>query len=81
MLAAGGWREVDVQPIDVACAMPDSGLQDYLTRLGPVGAMLADADPATRTRVYKTIRPAFDPYVRDGRVCFTAACWCVDAWA
>lgn len=81
VLDAGGWRDVTVQAIDVACAMPEDELQNYLTRLGPVGAMLSAADAATRMRVYETIRPAFAPFVQDGQVRFNAACWCVDARA
>ena len=81
VLEAGGWRDIVVLPVDVPCVLPEHNLQDYLTRLGPVGAMLSDADEATRTRVYETIRPAFDAYVHDGQVRFDAACWCVDAKA
>ena len=70
-----------MRAIDVPCAFPESDLRDYVTRLGPVGGALADADEATRERMYAAIRPAFDPYVQDGQVRFIAACWCVDAVA
>ena len=81
VLDAGGWRHVDARPVDMPCAMPEHELRNYLMRLGPVGALLSDADAATRKRVYETIRPAFDEYVLGGQVRFSAACWCVDATA
>ena len=51
----------------------------YLTRLGPVGLVLQEADERTRTQVIKTVRAAFDPYVHGAEVRFTAACWMVSA--
>lgn len=81
VLEEGGWGEIDIRPLDVPCAFPEDELLTYVTRLGPVGAMLESADAATRARVIAALRPAFDPYVRDGQVRFTAACWCVDARA
>jgi SAM-dependent methyltransferase len=56
-------------------------LVQYLTRLGPVGRFLEDANEPTRTRVIETVRPAFDPYVHGAEVRFTAACWVVSARA
>jgi hypothetical protein len=47
--------------------------------MGPVGRMLQGADGPTRARVLETLRAAFDPYVRDGQVRFTAACWMLGA--
>lgn len=81
VLQEGGWGDLDLQAIDVPCAFPESELLTYVTRLGPVGAVMEDADAATRQRVIDVLRPAFDPYVRDGQVRFNAACWCVDAKA
>jgi len=50
-----------------------------LTRLGPLGPVLADRDVSTRVRIAEAARPAFDPYVEGTEVCFTAACWMVGA--
>jgi SAM-dependent methyltransferase len=81
ILAAGGWDDVDVQPIDVACTMPEPALIPYTTRLGPVGLQLQDVDEATRTRVVDAMRDAFAPFVNGDTVRFTAACWMVRARA
>lgn len=81
ILAAGGWTDVDVQPIDVACTMPEPALVPYTTRLGPVGLKLQEVDEATRARVVDAMREAFAPFVSGGTVRFTAACWMVRARA
>ncbi|MBB5518021.1 class I SAM-dependent methyltransferase [Amphiplicatus metriothermophilus] len=81
VLAEGGWTDIDIRPIDVPCAFPESDLVRYFTRLGPLGLILPQADERTRARVVKTVRAAFDPYVRDGQVRFVAACWMVAARA
>jgi hypothetical protein len=81
VLAESGWSDIDVQAIDVACAMPEDGLVPYLTWLGPVGQLLQDADERTRARIIEPLRAAFAPYVHDGEVRFDAACWHVSARA
>ena len=81
ILEASGWAEIDIQPIDVACALPEEGLVPYLSRLGPVGRILQEADDNTRARVTETVRRAFDPYVHGAEVRFIAACWMVGAQA
>ena len=75
ILEESGWTGADVQPIDVECAFPAGELDAYITRLGPVGRLLQEADEPTRARVMQTIRPAFDPYLRGADVRFVAACW------
>jgi SAM-dependent methyltransferase len=79
VLDAAGWRGIDIQPIDVTCTMPEAALLPYATRLGPVGLFLQQADEPTRARVIEAMRAAFEPYVRDGEVRFTAACWMIAA--
>jgi SAM-dependent methyltransferase len=81
ILEQGGWSAIDLQPIDVPCAMPEGALLDYVTQLGPVGRILQQADDDLRARVVAAVRPAFDPYVRGAEVRFTAACWMVAARA
>lgn len=79
ILQESGWGEIDIRPIDVACALPEKELIRYFTRLGPVGLVLQEADDRTRKQVAETVRPAFDPYVHGAEVRFTAACWMVRA--
>lgn len=81
VLAESGWSDIDVQPIDVVCAMPESDLVPYLTWLGPVGLLLQDANESTRARVLDILRAAFSPYVHGCEVRFDAACWHVSARA
>jgi len=75
ILEDSGWRDVDIQPIDVPCVLPEKELGRYVMRLGPVGMILQDADEPTRARVSEAVRAAFDPYVHGTQVRFTAACW------
>jgi len=79
ILEGSGWIDIEIRPSDVACAMRASDLVAYVSRLGPVGTALQEADEATRTRVLEVVRPAFDSYVHEGEVRFAAACWMVTA--
>lgn len=81
ILEESGWRAIDIQPVDVPCSFPAKELPQYLTRLGPLGIILSEADDELRTRVIQTVRSAFDPFVNGENVCFTAACWMVCARA
>ncbi|MDC0713646.1 methyltransferase domain-containing protein [Stigmatella sp. ncwal1] len=81
ILEESGWAEIDIRPIDVACTLPEKELVRYLTRLGPLGRILHEADDRTRTQVIETVRAAFEPYVHGAEVRFTAACWRVGARA
>ena len=81
IMEQSGWAEIDVHAIDVECTMPENELVRHVTRLGPVGMMLQQADEETRARVIDAVRPAFDPYVRGAEVRFTAACWILSARA
>jgi hypothetical protein len=81
ILAEGGWSDVDIQPVDVACSFPLAELVRWFTQLGPLGRVLAETDEHTRARVIAAVRNAFDPYVRGDEVRFDAACWRVVARA
>lgn len=81
VLEQAGWRDIDIRPRDLACSLPESSLVSYITRLGQVGLVLQEADADTRARVIGAMRAAFEPYVHDAEVRFTAACWQVDACA
>ncbi|AYF77466.1 class I SAM-dependent methyltransferase [Nocardia yunnanensis] len=75
ILSKSGWTDVTLTPLDVPLSMSEPDLTPYISRLGPVGLALADADDDTRAKVVETIRPAFDDYIDNGEVHFTAACW------
>ena len=79
ILDDSGWTAVDIRPIDVECTMPQTDLIRYVTRLGPVGLALQEADDSTRSRVVEALRTAFDPFVHGAEVRFMAACWMLSA--
>ncbi|HEU4884670.1 MAG TPA: class I SAM-dependent methyltransferase [Longimicrobium sp.] len=81
ILAASGWSEIDIAPADVPCSVTEADLSAYITRLGPVGAALRDADKSTRARIADLLHAAYAPLIRDGVAEFTAACWLVNARA
>jgi SAM-dependent methyltransferase len=79
ILDGSGWTEIDIEPIDVACVLPEKDLPRYLTLMGPVGRLLQGMDSSSKQQVLGTVLPAFAPYLRDANAHFTAACWMVDA--
>jgi SAM-dependent methyltransferase len=83
ILKDSGWTAADIQPIDVACTLAEPELDRYVTRLGPVGLLLQDADDATRERVREVVRAGVAPHVdlHGSEAHFTAACWLVAARA
>ena len=81
ILEKGGWADIDIQPLDVECSLPERELNDYITRLGPLGRMLPQLDSRARARVVEAVRAAFDPFVHGAEVRFDAACWTVAALA
>lgn len=81
ILAQSGWTDIELQPLNVVCSMPEHELIGYFTRFGPLGQTLHQADEATRNRVISTVRAAFDPYVHGSEVRFDAGAWVVTARA
>jgi SAM-dependent methyltransferase len=81
ILEESGWAGIELRRLDAECVMPENALNLYVTRLGPVGMALQDADDATRTRVTQAVRAAFAPFIRGGEARFTVACWMVCARA
>lgn len=79
ILDDSGWTNIGIEPIDIVCEMPEEKLEHYMTRMGPVGRVLHEAEPATRSKVVEVLKGAFAPYVTGGTVRFTAACWKVFA--
>jgi hypothetical protein len=81
ILEESGWAGIKIQPIDVPCTMHEKELIGYLSRLGPVGNVLQQADEHVRAQVIDTVRAAFEPFVHGDEVRLTAACWMVVARA
>ena len=81
ILASSGWTEVDIQPVDFECTLPEAELVRHATRFGPLGRVLPEADDRTRVLVVDAVRAAFEPYVHGSEVRYVAACWMVAARA
>jgi ubiquinone/menaquinone biosynthesis C-methylase UbiE len=81
ILEESGWTGIEIQSLDVACVFPKHELLRYVTRLGPVGLALQDADEGTRAHVMERLRAAFGRYVHGAEVRFTAACWMASSQA
>lgn len=79
ILEESGWTDIDIQPADIECVMPETDLVRYLTYLGPVGRALQEMDEDARPAVIEMARAAFEPYVHGTEVRFTAACWTIGA--
>lgn len=79
ILQQSGWKDVEIMSLDIACSLPESELDRYLTNLGPVGTALQSEDQQMRVRVLQAIRPAFARYINGDEVQFNAACWIVRA--
>ena len=81
ILEESGWQSIDIRPLDLECALPTLELERFMTRLGPLGQVLQDADEPTRLRVIAAVRAAFEPFVHGEEIRYTAACWLVGARA
>jgi SAM-dependent methyltransferase len=79
VLAGAGWGGIEVEPVDVPCALPESDLSRYLAQIGPIGSALREADDAKRAEVLNLARAAYRPFVNGAEVRFTARCWSVGA--
>ncbi|ADP81183.1 class I SAM-dependent methyltransferase [Pseudofrankia inefficax] len=81
VLTDSGWTGIDIQRLDVPCSLAEAELERYFTLVGPAGRALAELDGDLRAKVIDAVRTGFEPYLQDGRVRYTAACWAVTAVA
>lgn len=81
ILDGSGWSEVALTPLDVPCTFPARALEPFLSRMGPLGHFLQEADAETRQRVLGEVLGAFAPFCDGDQVRFTAACWQLEARA
>ena len=59
LLRESGWQEVELRPLDVECRFAAAALDIYMTRFGPVGMHLVQADAGSRERVIEAVRAGF----------------------
>lgn len=81
ILQESGWSAINIEPVDIPCAFPESGLVRYISWMGPLGRALQKLGAQDRQNVVEAVRAAFDPYVDGNEVRFIAACWKVNARA
>ena len=81
ILAGAGWTAVDIQPINFTSTLPESELDRYLMRFGPLGQILPGLSEAVRAPIVAAMHAAFGPYIHGSEVRFTAACWTIGATA
>lgn len=81
ILGQAGWTAVDIQPVAFTCTLPESELDRYLIRFGPLGQILPGMPEATRAPIVAAMHAAFEPYRQGSDIRFTAACWTIGARA
>jgi SAM-dependent methyltransferase len=81
ILEASGWSAIEFEQVDAPCEVDGPNLMAYVTRLGPVGAALREVDRDTAEKIVAVLPAAFEPFMRDGKAHFNAACWLVTARA
>lgn len=79
ILQASGWADVEIEPLDVPCALSWQAVERYCARIGPLGQVLPQLDPDTGSRVLEAVRAAYAPFRQGQQVRFTAAAWLVSA--
>lgn len=81
VLERSGWRDISIEPLDAHTPVT---LEDAMTiglRMGPLGAMLQNADEDLRGQVRDAVEAGMQAHMTDGMVQMTAACWLVTAKA
>lgn len=79
ILQKSGWQDIAIEAEDIACRFPASDLDLFLNRLGPLPRLL-DANPqADRGTVLSAVKAAYQRFIKDGDVRYTAACWSITA--
>ncbi len=79
VLERGGWRDIDIAPLDAPMPVTLDELMVLSLELGSLGPILRREDEATRARVADAVAERLRDEVRDGLVPMTGACWLVTA--
>ncbi|HEY9216441.1 MAG TPA: class I SAM-dependent methyltransferase [Phenylobacterium sp.] len=81
VLVEGGWRDVEIAPLDVTSEVSTTDLMAFATKVGPAAAALRQADAATVAKARALLEQAFAPYVSGDVARFTGGCWLATALA
>ena len=83
ILKSAGFAAVDCESYTADLGMGGATTVDeaveFSLKIGPAARLLAEADPATRTRVAHTLRQALSPYASAKGVHIPGAVWIVQA--
>jgi SAM-dependent methyltransferase len=80
ILAGAGFETISLEPLDEPMRLGTlSEALDYLTRMGPVGKLLRDADPVTVDRVGAAVRAVLASHDAGDGVSMPGAAWLVRA--
>jgi SAM-dependent methyltransferase len=81
ILKDSGWRDVEIAPLDVPTPVAFDELMTLSLRLGPLGSLLPKQTDAVRRQIHDAVAARLQPYVENGTIPMTAACWLVTAAA
>lgn len=79
ILEDAGWQNISLRPVEFNCGLPVQQLEDYVTRLGILGARWPELDEPMRATVLAAVLPAFAEFSDGREIRYTAACWEVSA--
>lgn len=80
ILERSGWRDVDIEPLDVPTPATFDEMMQLSLELGTLGPLLARESEANRSRIREAVAEGLRPHVApDGLVHLVAACWLVAA--
>lgn len=81
ILDRSGWRQVAIEPLDVATPVSLDELLTLSLKLGLLGTLLPRHDETVRRQVAEAVAARLESHVVNGMVPMTAACWLVTATA
>jgi SAM-dependent methyltransferase len=84
LLAGAGFSAVELQPVDRALVISNSGLDEavaFSMEAGPAARVLLNVDAETSARVSAAMRRALEPYASGKQVALGAAAWIIRALA
>jgi len=82
ILADAGFADITIDPIDDQAVLQASSADDaakQAVELGPMTRLLREAPEASRQQAIEAVSKALAPYMSDGAVRLSAACWLVKA--
>ncbi|MEN1728960.1 MAG: class I SAM-dependent methyltransferase [Pseudomonadota bacterium] len=81
ILESSGWDELTFFPRDFACRFAASDLDLFIEKLAPLGVDLESLDQRTAKQVREAAHQAYQPFVDESVVRFTAPVWIIEGRA